>query len=464
MAGRDQTPPTATSMVGHGTRRGGLTDLPSAPSFTGCRISQNLRRQAARLPLPAHIISRPRLRALSQQASHPTLDDSGPSRLSPTQVLEATYPSIQVSTFPDNDAVPVSPTLRQANFGPTLTDAGRELFPSTGLQESSENFRSQAIPTVEPGHAALVISNTDALSPNGSLHHGEAASERRFVGYGEVDPEKHPKRRDRTEDKHRKQDMGRWHGACFACRKAKRQCKGEEVCNRCRKSGLACVRTCDSCWATKKPCDEKAPCKNCQRLGIDCHRPSVPTITFGDSRADDLPPLPTSPQLAHTKSTASVNNHTMWETGSTIDAPLSWHMGFGVETGLQRSGKRRRSRSLEQALQDRPREGYAVPADLRSEESPMVGNSDVALAGSQPYSQQITDVDLHQTLTQDSTIVAASEDALNVPNKGWNDWESCSGCTEHSHFDDATYYTSEISSHLGVGSLSLEGLMQEDEG
>jgi hypothetical protein len=154
----------------------------------------------------------------------------------------------------------------------------------------------------------------------------------------------------------------------------------------------------------------------------------------------------------------------MWETTSGIDAPLSWHMGFGVEMGLQRNGKRRRSGSLEQALQGPPREGCAVPADLRSEEFPMVGNSDVALAGSQRYSQQVTDVDLHQTLTKDSTIVAAGEDALSVPNKGWNDLESCSGGTEHSHFDDATYYTSKISSHLGVGSLSLEGLMQENEG
>ena len=225
--------------------------------------------------------------------------------------LEPTYSSSQVPASTDNDAVLVSPTLRQAKAELTLTDEGYELSLSPRLPESSRNFPSEISPTVESDYAAMVIPNVGAWSPNDSRHHGNAVSERQFVGYGEVDPEKHTKRIDRAEGKYRGKAMSdSWHGACFACRKAKRQCKGEEVCKRCRSLRLACVRTCDSCWATKKRCDEKAPCKNCQRLGIDCHRPPVPTIISEDSRADDLPPLPTPLQLGHTKSTAPVNNHT----------------------------------------------------------------------------------------------------------------------------------------------------------
>ena len=79
----------------------------------------------------------------------------------------------------------------------------------------------------------------------------------------------------------------------------------------------------------------------------------------------------------------------------------------------------------------------SLPADVTSDESVAGINSDIALVGSQSYSQQVTDVELPGTFTAGSTITDSDIDAPNFANKWEADLESSS---ELSHFEEATYH------------------------
>jgi hypothetical protein len=387
------------------------------------------------------------------------------SRPSPAPVLDASDSSLLPPPSADDDAVAVSQIFEYDTFGLTLPNPGHQLSRPARLRQSPRIMQREIIRSTEAQHAALAMSYVDALTVNGPQHPRNAAGGPRFVRYGEADPERQPKRRDRVEDKHRKAKISMWHGTCFNCKKAKKQCIGKEVCDRCQKSSLACIRTCDSCWANKKlVCDDEARCKNCQRSRKECCRPSATGVTLADVRpADDLPPSSPSHQLEHVKSSAHVNNHNLWETESAIDAPTAWNVGFEVPIGPRPSGKRHRSLSLEKDLLRPPQQGRWATAGQRSDESAMEVNSDAALGGSQRYSQQVTDVDLPQTFTKGSTIIASDQDALSAPNKREIDLESCSQVTEHSFFDEAIYGTNQISPHLKGNSSHLQWDMQEHE-
>jgi hypothetical protein len=81
-----------------------------------------------------------------------------------------------------------------------------------------------------------------------------------------------------------------------------------------------------------------------------------------------------------------------------------------------------------------------VSAELPSDESARGVNSDSACVGSRRCSQQFTDVDLYpSSFTQGSTAVVSDRNTLKVPDREDPEVESCSGATEHSHFDDVFY-------------------------
>jgi hypothetical protein len=294
----------------------------------------------------------------------------------------------------------------------TSPQTNYRLRPSARLPQSPGVSPNDFIPSVGAQHAALGMLNADGRSADSS--HVWNNHEPRFVGYGEVDPEKHSKRRDRVEDKKRKEHICMWNGACLKCKNTKKQCNGGKRCKRCHQKGYDCIRTCDSCWSNKKPeCDEGVPCKNCQRASTICLRPSASSTRTDDVHLD-LTGVHSQP-VGTTSSSAQVNNHTILATGRQIKAPTAWNVTFGLPLAPHQT----------------------------DELDVMRPASDSALLGSQRYSQQSTDVDLRRASTKSSSTKVASEsDSLQVPGKQHVSFDSRSEATDDiSHFDEAMYYS-----------------------
>ena len=458
----DRSPltPAATSVPNHLPQGYGSASfvVPFPPSRHSSR--EDSRYPSTSLRLPAQISPGNRLQVLtrgvsqaqplvihqaqSRQAIQARLRHNSPNsdlgRLFPETAPEAKRLSPLPSPSLENNVIFASPIFEQHNLGHSLLVPGYPLSPSTRLFQNPRHFQSKIAPSVESGQVSHFLPGDGVVSASGLQHPEHVLIGRRFVPYGDTDPGKHAKKKDDIQDKQRKEDLSLWNGACFGCREAKKQCQGKEVCDRCRKLTLLCIRACDSCLSDKKLlCDDGICCKNCQRSATNCCRPSVTSVALGQvPPAVNLPPPPPSKQVKHGQSSTHVNNHPFWETRSAIDAPTAWHVGFGIPTGPQRRGKHCRSGSVKRNFLTVP--PLRVPADVTSNESAADVNSDIALVGSQPYSQQATDVELPGTFTMGSTITYSDVDAPNVANKRETDLESSSGVTELSYFEEATYH------------------------
>ena len=75
------------------------------------------------------------------------------------------------------------------------------------------------------------------------------------------------KRTDGVEDKRRKEAIFKRHGVCIACRNARKQCDGGEVCNRCRRF-QHCVLSdlLYSARAKHLACDDVTPCQRTAQI------------------------------------------------------------------------------------------------------------------------------------------------------------------------------------------------------
>jgi hypothetical protein len=323
-----------------------------------------------------------------------------------------------------NDAAPVSIVCGHDNFELASPQTNYQPRSSITLYQSPGVSQNDSIPSVGAQNAAFSTLNADPLSADRLYIFNNAGNKPQFVGYNEVDPEKHLKRRDRVEDKQRKEHISVWHGACLKCKKVKKQCNGGEVCERCQRRGYYCIRTCSSCWSTKKlVCDEGFPCKNCQLTGRICVRPSPSSTRTGDVHSWDLTSVP-SQAMRSTSSSTQVNNHIMSATGGQIGAPTAWNVRFDLTPTPCNTDK----------------------VDMMSQASYNV------LLGSPPYSQQSTDVDLHRTLTKSSgTKVASEANSLQVPGKQHVTPDMRSEAADSiSHFDDALYFSDQGSPRVEV--------------
>ena len=340
----------------------------------------------------------------------------------------------------NNNSALVSPIREHRGSEPTLSGPRCHLRPSNRCDQPPTIVESNFVSFREARQAALVTSDIRSLPVNVPQYLNEAVNEPRFVGYNEVDPEKRRKRTDGVEDKRRKEAIFKRHGVCIACRNSRKRCDGGEVCNRCCRLSTACFRTCSLCRAKHLACDDVAPCQNCQISGTECIRPSAENITTPHPhQRHNLPPASPFLQAEPPKSPAHLKSHTMLETKSDLGAPAAWRFGFEVKHDTQQRNKRRHSQSLQIGPSGSPRTRRRVSADLPSDESARGVNSDSAYVGSRRYSQQFTDIDLYPSFTQGSTAVASLRDSLKVPDTEDPEVESCSGATEHSHFDDAFY-------------------------
>ena len=355
-------------------------------------------------------------------------------------VPEATHTSFLPSPPTNNDAAPVSRTREHRGYEPTLS--GLEHHPRQSIRRAQPLaiVQSDIVSSSDAQQAARVIFDARPFPVNDLQYPNQAVNAPRFVAYNEADPGKRRKRTDRAEDKRRKEGISRWHGACFGCRNARKQCDDQEVCNRCRRLSSECFRACSLCWAKKLVCDDVVPCQNCRISEAECIRPSAENTTTRRPHQRHNPP-PASPylQAEPPKSSAHLKSHTMLETKSDLGAPASWRFGFEVKHDTQQGSKRRHSQSLQIGPPRSPLTRRRVSADLLSDESARGMNSDSAYVGSRRYSQQGTDVDLHPSFTQGSTAAVSENDSLKVPDGEDFEVESCSWATEYSHFEDALF-------------------------
>jgi hypothetical protein len=442
-------PPSATSAAGHRARQDGLTDFASPFSTAGYPTSETIRR-------PPHphvqnssghllhtrnqqrgqgllvVVNHPQHQPNVQVPPHSLLHQSNLDRLSSAPVLEARHTSFLPSPLTRNDAAPVSRTREHRGSEPTLS--GPEYHPRrpTRRAQPPKIVQSDIVSLCEARQAGRVTSNAGSFPVNDPQYPNQAVNASRFVAPDEADPGKRLKRTDGVEDKRRKEGIFKWHGACFGCRKAKKQCNGQEVCNRCCRLGIACLRTCSLCRVKTLPCDDVIPCQNCRTSEAECIRPSAETTTTRRlHQRRNLPLASSSLQAEPPNSSAPLKSHTMSETKSNLSAPASWHFSFEVKHDTQQGNKRRHSQSLQAGRPRSPLTWRKVSADPLSDESARGVNSDSARVGSRRYSQQGTDVDLHPSFTQGSTAVVSEEDSEDL------EVESCSWATRYSHFEDA---------------------------
>ena len=452
------TPPSAILVAGHRARQDGLTGFASTFPSAGYPTSETIRRpphlhvQDSSGHHP-HARNQRRGQSLSGVVDSPQRPpnvhvpprsphrQSDLDRLSLAPALEVTHASFLPLPPTNNNSALVSPIREHRGSERTLSGPGHHLRQSTRHAQPPTIIQSDAVSFCEAQQAALVTFDTKSFPVNDPQHPTRAVNEPRFVAHDKVDPEKRRKRTDRVEDKQRKEAISKWHGACFGCRKAKKRCDGQEVCNRCLGLGVACFRTCSPCQLDKNlVCDDVVPCKNCQISGTECIRPSAENITTPRShRRHNLPPASLSLQAEPLKSSAHLKSHTMLETKSDLGAPAAWHFVFEVKHDTTQWNKRRHSQSLQIDPSRSPPTRRRVSADLPSDESARGVNSDSVRVGSRRYSQQFTDIGLYPSFTQGSTAVASRRDSLKVPDREDPEVESCSGATEHSHFDDAFY-------------------------
>jgi hypothetical protein len=220
---------------------------------------------------------------LSQVGDTVTDDDLPPlistNDLTPTTggalVLGATHPSFLPSLPTNNDAAPVSRIREYRGPEPTLSG------PEYHLRQSIRRARPPVIVQSDIGEAqqvARVKFDARSFPVNDPQYPNQAVNAPRFVAYDEADPGKRRKRTDRVEDKRRKEGISKRRGACSGCRNAKKQCDGQEVCNRCRRLGSECFRTCSLCWVKKMICDD-IRCQHCRISEAECIRPSVENTT-----------------------------------------------------------------------------------------------------------------------------------------------------------------------------------------
>jgi hypothetical protein len=158
-----------------------------------------------------------------------------------------------------------------------------------------------------------------------------------------------------SKEKQRKEEISKKQGVCLKCKKAKRRCDEGQVCYRCHKNGF------------------------------DCIRPSISNTCTEDDYQLYLTDIP-SQELRSTNSSAQVNKHAMLETGQQITAFAPWNCMFDV-----------------------------APAPQNNDEFGIMGAASESVLGSQPYSQQSTDVDLRRTFTEGNTNVASKDNRLQVP-------------------------------------------------
>jgi hypothetical protein len=449
--GQYPAPPPAILVAGHRARRDGPTGF--APSFpsAGYPTSETIRRpshlhvrdssgrhlharnQQRGQGLPG-VVDHPQRRPNVHVSPHSPLHQSDLDRLSLASVLKSTPTSFLSPPPTNNNSALVSPIREHHDSESALLDPGHNLRQFIRRVQPPTVIQSDIVSSREAQQPISVMFNTRSFPVNDPQYPNHAASEPRFVAHDEVDPEKRRKRTDRVEDKQRKEAISKLHGACFGCKKAKKQCNGQEVCSRCRGLGVACFRTCSACQLDKKlACDDVVPCKNCQISGMECIRPSSENITTPrPHRRRNLPPASPSPQAEPPKSSVHLKSHTMLETQSDLGAPAAWHFGFEVKHDTQQGNKRRHSQSLQVDPLWSPLTRRRVSADLPSDESARGVNSDSARVGSRRYSQQFTDVDPYPSLTQASTAVVSEKDSLKVHDREYPEIESCS-----SHFEDA---------------------------
>ena len=428
-------------VAGHRVWQDGLTDPAFSFSSGGYRISETLRRPSASSPVQNghHPHARHRQRgqgfpvAVDYSQHRPNAEAPPGSPLYQSDldrlslVLEAKRTSSLPSPPTNNGAAPFTQTREHRSSEPTLSGPEYHLRQPIRRAQPPAIVQSDIVSFGEAQQAASVIFDARSF-PNAP----------RFVAPDEVDPGKRPKRTDGVEDKRRKEGISKWHGACFGCRKAKKQCNGQEVCNRCRRLGTACLRTCSLCRVKALACDGVIPCQNCHISEAECIRPSAEnTTTRRPHQRHNPPPASPSLQAEPPKSSAHLKSHTISETQSDLGAPASWRFGFEVKHDTQQGNKRRHSQSLQIGLPRSPPIWRRVSADLLSDESARGVNSDSACVGSRRYSQQGTDVDLYPSFTQGSTATVSENDSLKVPDGEDFEVESCSWATVHSHFDDA---------------------------
>jgi hypothetical protein len=440
--GQYPAPPSAVLAAGHRARQDGLTDFASPFSSAGHSTSETIRR-----PPPLHVQngSGHHLHARNHQRGQglPGVVDlyqSDFDRLSLALVLGATHPSLLPSLPTNNDAAPVSRTREYRGSEPTLS--GPEHHPRQPIRRAQPPVivQSDIVSSGEAPQAARAMFDRRSFLVNDLQYPNQAVNAPRFVAHNEADPGKRRKRTDRVEDKRRKEDISRWHGACFGCRNARKRCDGREVCDRCRRLSSECLRTCSLCRANKLVCDDVVPCQHCRISKAECVRPSTENTTTPHShQRHNLPPASPFLQAEPPRSSAHLKSHTMLETRSDLDGPASWRFGFEVKHDTQQGNKRRYSQSLQIGPPRSPLTRRRVSADLPSDESARGVNSDSAYVGSRRFSQQGTDVDLHLSFTQGSTAAVSEKDSLKVPDEEDLEAESCSGATEYSHFEEALW-------------------------
>ena len=375
--------------------------------------------------IPPYYLQQAQYRPARQASLGGNLGQPDPDELLRDQVPEAPYLASQLlSPATVVNAVTHPNRFQQYQLG-GVSQVARYIPRFAINGQALEAPRSELRPAAPAHKPTLVLPNVATPStgvsdlPQGPVNHLQV------ILYGEVDPKKPWKRKDTLADKQRKEEMSKVHGACLKCRKARKRCNGEKVCNRCRRAGLNCIRACNSCSSNnKRGCDEGACCKNCQRAGMPCVRPA-------DSRTEQE--VLKQPNLAGgvhkplrtTKSTAQVNKHTMLETARRIQAPTAWGITFDMPPG---------------------------PPYI---DNPGIANvgSDSDQIGSQPYSQQSTDVDLQRTFTNhgSSTKVASEHPSihLEVPGKTQPATDLWSGTTDStSHFQEAMHFSDQGSPPL----------------
>lgn len=263
-----------------------------------------------------------------------------------------------------------------------------------------------------------------------------------IVRYGQLDPSKPVKRKDDGQDKTRKCCISKLHGACFECKKSRKRCGGDIQCNRCRKSGLECIRKCVSCWQKKAACDTKPCCAICTQSGRKCARPAGSPVNSKSVR-QAIPSILPPNTVGGSDNSARVSLPNGIVIKGRSDAPMSWKASFDVnrKSVLPESGAPVNS-PLGGPLHDQILENLALFQPLENNltrQMSMLDHRDQVFLPRRSY-ESTNNVAYDRTPAEGSTFTSSSSGFVHGDDDSQPQGDDISDTTmEGSHFDAAFF-------------------------
>ena len=259
--------------------------------------------------------------------------------------------------LPD-EATPLAQSTLLSPWGDTHQSqppSAAYLDPTSLVPSPHYQYGSGVEPSI-PSRGQTYLPNTaDHYFPG---HHDAAQPDNagvQFVPHNQTDPAKRLKEKDDPQDTQRKKEIGRKNGACIECKRRKKQCDGEEPCQRCRQRQLTCTRP--SVDHRKR----QPPARNIGEAALSVDVNQVPVVASGIPNVPRVgvvsPPEGSMSTIPRTelRSPVVVGVHTYSSVGKNSESALLWrHSEFTIDHTSRR----------EEA--DSPMSSYAPPSALAS--------------------------------------------------------------------------------------------------